>query len=97
MKLEWTDYSFEHSNEHEVKIRYQLKLTLHLPQAKIPSPLTAEQEAKQAASLVQRRKAQRQIKQARQKEKKKQEREVQKEEEEKTRYLELSDREKVPA
>lgn len=69
--------------------------------AKIPSPLTKEQELEQTAKLAVRRKAQRQAKQERQREKKQQERikneqvkAQQAEEEEKKKFLELSDREK---
>ncbi|XP_071529274.1 tRNA endonuclease ANKZF1-like isoform X2 [Panulirus ornatus] len=62
--------------------------------AKVPSPLTPDQEAQKNAKLNERRKKQKQEKQERQKEKKQQEREAKKEEEEKKRFLELSDREK---
>ncbi|XP_045116056.1 ankyrin repeat and zinc finger domain-containing protein 1-like isoform X4 [Portunus trituberculatus] len=69
--------------------------------AKIPSPLTKEQELEQAAKLALRRKVQRQAKQERQREKKQQERLKAKqekallaEEEDKKKFLELNDREK---
>ncbi|XP_045608383.1 tRNA endonuclease ANKZF1 isoform X2 [Procambarus clarkii] len=62
--------------------------------AKVPSALTPEQEAQQAAKLAQRRKAQRQAKLERQKEKKKKAKEEMQEEEEKKRFLALSDRDK---
>ncbi|KAK8737910.1 hypothetical protein OTU49_004297 [Cherax quadricarinatus] len=62
--------------------------------AKVPSPLTPEHEAQQAAKLAERRKAQRQVKLERQKEKKLKERETMREEEEMRRFLALSDREK---
>ncbi|KAG0712157.1 Ankyrin repeat and zinc finger domain-containing protein 1 [Chionoecetes opilio] len=69
--------------------------------AKIPSPLTKEQELEQEGKLALRRKAQRQAKQERQREKKRQERvkmeqekALQIEEEEKKSFLAFSDREK---
>ena len=71
-------------------------------QAKIPSPLTKEQELEQTAKLAVRRKAQRQAKQERQRVKKQedrikveQEKVLQAEEKEKKIFLALSDREKV--
>lgn len=63
-------------------------------QARIPSPLTAEQEAKEQAKEIEKKKAQEKAREEKERERKQKEEEARREREEKKRFLKLSDREK---
>lgn len=67
----------------------------YIAQARIPSPLTAEQEAKEQAKEMEKKKAQEQAREEKERERKRKEEEARREREEKKRFLKLSDREKV--
>lgn len=75
-----------------IEIHYNI---CFIAQARIPSPLTAEQEAKEQAKEIEKKKAQEKAREEKERERKQKEEEARREREEKKRFLKLSDREKV--